>query len=436
MHPWPPLLDYRRALEQLPLDRPLTPDEAIALLEIRDRLAQWLDQPPKPSLPELDQQLQRLDRQLRGWGDRLLAAIDLAAEGQKRWPDDAQRPWWWRLEPSPDRWLRFDPLFNVLGLVCLTGSTGLIVDIAAKFFVPGIDLWGSLAVAGQSAIALITGRTLVTETGQTTLKRLLIRQGIRDRYWQEAGAIGSFALLMVLIGVRQFGFPWLAAQYTRSGEQAYRRDRLATAGEAYERALLFQPDATEARYLAGRLADEMNELEPAQQHYRLILKNPPEHPENSQDWQFYLQAASNLSRIYLLKKDPEQAAIIAQMALGAIKPLPENPALTDGRYGLHKNLGWARFIRGRYVEAENSLATAIALGQTAKREDHAAAAHCLMAKTLDGLGDYRPALIHWEQCAAHASDLATPEGDAWQGQAGDRLDDPQADPPKVPNLAY
>lgn len=449
MHPWPPLLDYRRALEQLPLDRPLTPDDAIALLETRDRLAQWLDQPPRPALPELDRQLQRLDRQLKGWGDRILAAIDLTTEGQNRWPDDARRPWWWSFEPSPDHWRRFDPFFNVLGLVCLTGSTGLIVDIAAKFFVPGVDLLGSIAVAGQSAIALITGRTLVTETGQTALKRWLIRQGIRDRYWQEVGALGSFALLIGLIGVRQVGFPGLAAHYTRLGEQAYRDNRLATAGEAYERALLFQPDAIAARYLTGRLADEMNELESAQHHYRLVLKNVPERPKNIaqnpikvaenelKEWQFYLQAASNLSRVHLVKKEPEQAAVVAQRALRMIEPLPDDPAIADGRYGLHKNLGWARFVRGRYTEAEDSLAKASALGQTAKRDDRAAAAHCLMAKTLDGLGDYRPAIANWEQCAAHAAQLATPEGDAWQGQAGDRLENPQADPPKLPtNLAY
>lgn len=430
------LTAYRQRLARLPLDRPLSTEEAIALLEARDRIECLLAQTPKARSPAIDRQLQQLDRQLRGWSDRLLAALDSAPADRQAEVDRlvSERS----LTPSSPRWERFDPIANGLSAVFLTGSAGLIVDIAAKFFVPGVDLVGSLAVAGQSAIALITGRTLVTETGQTWLKRWLMARGIGDRYWQEAGCLGSLVLLGVLITVRQVGFPLLAEQYTRWGEKAYKDNRLATAGECYERALLFQSDAIEAQYLAGRLADEIGEQDKAQQHYRLVVKNPPEPTASAEDWQLYLQAASNLSRLYLLKKDPEQAAVIARLALRAIEPLSliNDPALADGRYGLYKNLGWARFARGRYVEAESWLTKAIALEQATKRPDQAAAAHCLMAKTLDGLGDNRPALAHWERCAADAARLETPEGDAWQGQAGDRLDKPTAKPPKSMNTAY
>lgn len=424
------LAAYRRLLHQLPLDRPLNPKEAIDLLEARAQL----DQSPEIQTPDGQRQLQRLDRQLHGWSDRLLAALESAPADRQAEVDRLVRAR--SLTPSSPRWERFDPIANVLSAVFLTGSAGLIVDIAAKFFVPGVDLFGSLAVAGQSAIALVTGRTLVTETGQAWLKRWLIARGIGDRYWQEAGCLGSLVLLGALIAVRQVGFPLLAEQYTRWGEKAYKDNRLATAGECYERALLFQSDAIEARYLAGRLADEMNESDQAQQHYRLVLKNPPEKTASSDDWQFYLQAASNLSRLYLLKKDPEQAAVIAQLALRASAPMPKDPALDDGLYGLYKNLGWARFARGRYAEAESWLEKAIALEPVINRTDRAAAAHCLMAKTLDGLADYRLALPHWERCVTDATQLGTPEGDAWQGQAGDRLDQPNAKPPKSANPAY
>ncbi|RFP60437.1 MAG: hypothetical protein BJG00_006990 [Limnothrix sp. CACIAM 69d] len=434
MKSWPLLTDYRRALDQLPIDRPLTPEEAIDLLQLRDRVAAELAQTPDRLTPEVGQPLQRLDRQLRGWGDRLLVALESVPADRQA---EVDRLVYARsLTPSSQRWERFDPIANVLSSIFLTGSAGLIVDIAAKFFVPGVDLFGSLAVAGQSAIALVTGRTLVTETGQAWLKRWLIARGIGDRYWQEAGCLGSLALLGFLIAVRQVGFPLLAEQYTRWGEQAYKDNRLATASECYERALLFQSEAIEPRYLAGRLADEVSEPEQAQTHYRLVLKNPPERTASSQDWQLYLQAASNLSRLYLLKKDPEQAAVIAQLALRASAPMPKDPALDDGLYGLYKNLGWARFSRGRYVEAESWLEKAIALEPIVKRADRAAAAHCLMAKTLDGLQDYRSALPHWERCANDAAQLATPEGDAWQGQAGDRLENPNAKPPKSANAAY
>lgn len=434
MKSWPLLTDYRRALERLPIDRPLTPAEAIELLELRDRVAVELAQTPDRLTPEVGQPLQRLDRQLRGWSDRLLAALESVPADRQAEVDRLIRER--SLTPSSHRWERFDPIANVLSSIFLTGSAGLIVDIAAKFFVPGVDLFGSLAVAGQSAIALVTGRTLVTETGQAWLKRWLIARGIGDRYWQEAGCLGSLALLGFLIAVRQVGFPLLAEQYTRWGEKAYKDNRLATAGECYERALLFQSEAIEPRYLAGRLADEVSEPDQAQTHYRLVLKNPPEKTASSQDWQFYLQAASNLSRLYLLKKDPEQAAVIAQLALRASAPMPKDPALDDGLYGLYKNLGWARLARGRYVEAESWLEKAIALEPIVKRADRAAAAHCLMAKTLDGLQDYRSALPHWERCANDAAQLGTPEGDAWQGQAGDRLENPNAKPPKSANPAY
>ncbi len=434
MKSWPLLTDYRRALERLPIDRPLTPEEAIELLELRDRVAVELAQTPDRLTPEVGQPLQRLDRQLRGWSDRLLAALESVPADRQAEVDRLIRER--SLTPSSHRWERFDPIANVLSSIFLTGSAGLIVDIAAKFFVPGVDLFGSLAVAGQSAIALVTGRTLVTETGQAWLKRWLIARGIGDRYWQEAGCLGSLALLGFLIAVRQVGFPLLAEQYTRWGEKAYKDNRLATASECYERALLFQSEAIEPRYLAGRLADEVSEPDQAQTHYRLVLKNPPEKTASSQDWQFYLQAASNLSRLYLLKKDPEQAAVIAQLALRASAPMPKDPALDDGLYGLYKNLGWARLARGRYVEAESWLEKAIALEPIVKRADRAAAAHCLMAKTLDGLQDYRSALPHWERCANDAAQLGTPEGDAWQGQAGDRLENPNAKPPKSANTAY
>jgi len=210
MKSWPPLTDYRRALDRLPIDRPLTPAEAIELLELRDRVAAELAQTPDQLTPALGRQLWWVDLQLRGWSDRLLVALESAPADRQAEVDRLIHAR--SLIPSSQRWERFDPFANVLSAVFLTGSTGLIVDIAAKFFVPGVDLFGSLAVAGQSAIALVTGRTLVTETGQTWLKRQLIRYGFGDRYWQEAGCLGSLVLLGALIALRQVGFPLLAEQ--------------------------------------------------------------------------------------------------------------------------------------------------------------------------------------------------------------------------------
>jgi tetratricopeptide (TPR) repeat protein len=316
----------------------------------------------------------------------------------------------------------------------LTGSAGLIVDISAKFLVPGVDIVGSLAVAGQSAIALVTGSTLVTQTGQGWLKRRLIALGIRDRYWHEAGCVGSLTLLLVLVGVRQFGFPWLADCYTRWGEKAYRQHRLETAGEHYDRALLFESDAIAARYLSGRLADEVDDRAAAQRQYWLAVQTDPGKDASMDDWKYYLQAASNLSRLYLLNKDPERAAQIAQDALDAIAPYPalDGAAVLDNaRYGLYKNLGWARYARDRDGAAESWLQRAIAIAEATDRDDGGVAARCLLAKVLDRFGDYAEALPYWERCAADAGRLnRTPEEDAWSGQAAARLADPTAQPAK------
>src|SRR5262249_28533751 len=84
-------------------------------------------------------------------------------------------------------------------------------------------------------------------------------------------------------------------------------------------------------------------------------------------------------------------------------------------YSLYKNRGWAHFGLGLYDRAAADLRESLNLRQ------EGAAAHCLLAQTLEKQGKEATATPEWEACLAYPAGEADVEA-SWLSTARERLE--------------
>ena len=341
----PTLKLYQYRLDRLHLGEPLPREEAIALLETRSKIAQ-ICQPPNRWQ---QWQLGWCDRHLKGWGDRIVQTVDLAAERRRRWVNRSE--WWWYLEPAGDRWQRWDGLSLFVSRLCLPIAAAFILNISSTLLEPGTDWVGALALAVQTLAASIVGGSIITQAGQDTLKRLAIRWGFGDRAWHELGAFLSLILLVFVIIFQVIGFPMMSDFHNHRGQTAYNKHNIATAEKEFKRSLLFNPDHQEAQYRLGRLYDQLNNHSKAREFYQQVVNSGLNEKSSPEQTLNYLQAANNLGRLWLLKKDSAIATSILRQAEGYLpqsgispdKPWQKQDLIyAQSAYAIQKNLGWAR----------------------------------------------------------------------------------------------
>ncbi|NJN58997.1 MAG: hypothetical protein HC879_16620 [Leptolyngbyaceae cyanobacterium SL_5_9] len=114
------------------------------------------------------------------------------------------------------------------------------------------------------------------------------------------------------------------------------------------------------------------------------------------------EAYSNLARLHILAKQPEQAILLLQAGL----KLEQSDTV---RYSMLKNLGWAYLSQANYPEAASHLKAAIQLNS------EEASAYCLMAQLLESQGS-TDVLANWESCRRYASRMH-PDQRQWLQEA-------------------
>ena len=196
----------------------------------------------------------------------------------------------------------------------------------------------------------------------------------------------------------QFALPKSAVKVNNIGFEHFQAGRLIEAGKFLRLATLLNPDNRAAHYTLGWLCEEVRDFDCARQKYRISAKLGLD------------SAYSNLARLYIVE-DEDYAAAAALLWQGLERAEDADPRVI---YAFQKNLGWTRLKQSRYWEASEHLETAI------KLDGQRAAAHCLLARVKEAMGDEEGAIASWETCLKYATPQNSDE-DIWIDMAGQRL---------------
>jgi tetratricopeptide (TPR) repeat protein len=305
--------------------------------------------------------------------------------------------WWWYLEKPVDPRDRLDWLWNGLTVAALTGNLALVTDIATRFLTGAPGVWSAFAAIAPGILTLFASGGALTTVGQQTIEKGLSSFKIKRYRWSEAKLGISGGLFLGLMGFHA-ALPNIATLYYQTGTDLYDDGKLSSAQTNLERALSLYPDYPEAHFHLGIIQEDLQQPTQAEESYRKALEAG------------YLPAYNNLSRLYIVQGQADQAVQLLNRALFSFDAEQDE---SDLGYALHKNLGWARLEQARLPEAEANLKKAISL------QADRAEAYCLMGKLLEQRGEPDAALGYWDNCLNYANVYTD---DIFINEASDRLD--------------
>ncbi|VXD14917.1 Tetratricopeptide repeat domain protein [Planktothrix serta PCC 8927] len=144
----------------------------------------------------------------------------------------------------------------------------------------------------------------------------------------------------------------------------------------YQKALTINPENYVSRYNLGGVYDDLGNFQQAEIQYKLAMQS---------DQSVGVYAQSDLARLQILKGDPVTGI---ELSLEGLKKTDK----TSVQAALHKNLGWAYWMKTEYNSAEFHLQQAIKLNE--KRGD----SHCLLAQVLEAKNQKMESLQEWKAC--------------------------------------
>jgi tetratricopeptide (TPR) repeat protein len=386
-------------------------DRVLRVLNARDAVQVALKaQMPVPITPM--QQIVALDEILRQNIDLITHIVKPELWG--KWRESVQptaEAWWWKLESlaSPHPWDFWDWLWKGLTFVSWTANLSLLVNIATRFLSGGVGLGGATAVIVPSFLALLQASSEVTKSGQEGFDKLLDMLKIPRQYREEA-KLGSTLLLSGLLVGLWLALPSISVLYNRSGLQNQEEGKFGAAEQDFLKAIALDADNAKAHYNLGFLYEEWQDFEKAKKEYQVALGGD------------LPRAYNNLGRLYLLEKKYDRASALFVTGLDFAEQQSSHPA---DRYSLLKNLGWARFEQGWYVEAKEHLQDAIAIASDPKVDLKTlsfGASHCLLAQVLEKLEKEKmiAVLEQWQQCDKLGNSL-NPDESTWLLMAAEKL---------------
>ncbi|MGC9506097.1 tetratricopeptide repeat protein [Baaleninema sp.] len=407
------LKKYDRALEYLEdgegFDRSPSLDTCLDVLLLRDKIQRLVAQEsPPPTQACL--KLISLDERLTQQGGVIAKTVPL--EKFRELVEPPESAWWWYFQPPEEihPWDKLDWLWEILTIPVLTCNFALVAAISSRFLAGGPDALGAFATIGQSVIAMLAAGAPLSKAGQRIIERSLTALHLPKYLWHET----KFALaVLVFLGLLGFqaSLPSISRYYLRRGIEAQDRFQTTVALAKYKRAVELEPNNMEAHFRLGNIYEDLLEFDKAQAEYRVSLLGG------------CIEAYNNLARLYIVNSQDYTAAA-ALLKQGQLKlENRENFALQYCsaasipaiEYVFSKNMGWARLMQDRPLEAESELRNAIAINP------QGAGPHCLLAQALEQQNkNPAAALEQWEQCYALARGL-NPEEDAWLDAARKRL---------------
>ncbi|MCU0552824.1 MAG: tetratricopeptide repeat protein [Leptolyngbya sp. Prado105] len=394
---------YEATLYPLKSDPPirLSATQVLSILTARDEVQASLQDTSQTTGAHLEKVYQ-LDCLLKRQSEAI-SQIRGAGKYYATWQESfnpSERSWWWKLVAPKLGWSEnFDWLWKASSIASLTISLGLLTDMASKFFSGGTDTVGALTISVQTVLTLLTAGGVLTKAGQETLQQTATRLRLPKLHWYKVGAGFAALTLFSLIGL-QLSLSHFSSLYSSWGHHDYRKGDWSSAEQHYKRAIHLNANNADAHFRLGRLYEDLQNSDAARAEYRLALQgNKP-------------LTYNNLARLSILKKD---YAIAVSLLLKGLESARSQPADSEIRYLMLKNLGWARLEQKDYAEAKVQLESAIDLRNRELKdrlEENIAAPHCLLAQVLQAQGSKEQAKSEWETCLGNAN-RGNPDEDAW-----------------------
>ncbi len=407
------LTDYESVLKELEeseeKERSPSPETCLQILLLRDKIQTQVTREHPPST-QAALRLISLDERLSEQGG--LIAQTLPLDKFRDLIDPPESAWWWYVQP-PEKihpWDTFNWLWELLTVPILASNFALVAAISSRFLAGGPDAIGAFATIGQGLIALLAAGAPLSKVGQQVIERSLTGFNLPKYLWHEAKLTLALAVFLGLLGFQAY-LPNIARFYVRRGIAAQRQFQTTLALAQFQRALELDPNNMEAHFRLGNIYEDLLEFDKAQAEYRVALLGD------------CIEAYNNLGRLHIVRSEDYTGAA-ALLRQGQLKlenrdsieiKYCSSASLQAIEYIFLKNLGWARLMQERPLDAESELRKALEINP----QD--AAPHCLLAQALEDQNKEPAAVLErWEQCYALARGL-NPEEDDWLEMARQRL---------------
>jgi tetratricopeptide (TPR) repeat protein len=389
---------YQNALAQLS-EQP-TQRQILQILHARDRLAHLLQNQPPISIDD-QEKLTRLDQELKSQANLIVENSDLETLRESINPNP--EAWWWFPEQflKPHKLDKHDWAWRGGTLIGWTINLALLTDIASRFISGGLGFGGAGAIIFPSLLTILKARGDLTEVGQAGLRQFLGKIGIKPQLQEEATAISTLALLIVISGF-WVALPKISDLYNYLGYQAHGDGDIPTAQSNYQRAIALNEDNMIAHYNLGLLYEDLRQIDAAKKEYEIVTKADPKDAENNVAF-----AQNNLARLLILEEDYSNAVVLLKNGISNLENITiGDEKKTNLEYALQKNLGWARYKQGLYDQANDYLKAASELAPDK------AAAYCLQAQNFTAEKKNEQAIAAWKKCCA-LGNSTEPDQDQW-----------------------
>jgi tetratricopeptide (TPR) repeat protein len=369
---------YKDALDALPQQ-----GDSDAMLKImkllisRDELASALARGGCESVSALIN-IDALDERLRNAAvtiDEVAGRSTLANWRQSIHPIES--PWWWNLDEraaaaEPGR----NPLWTIPAALFLALSLSVMADTITTLKNGGLNRLSVLGTFMQGLLALLVGSTFLTGVSEW-LEKLFTKMNL-NRKFQGRSRVVLAATVLALTFAINLELPVQVARYrNHEGDLSFKNKEYQDAAENYRQALALEPSLAAVHFHLALSSDRIRDYPNAISEYERGVETDPNN---------YI-AANNLARLYILQARNYGGAL--RHLNYWIKNLERVPV--GVHYALFKNRGWVNFESKNLVQAKDDLETAI------KKNSDGAAAHYLLGRVFEELGDQAKARQQWDQ---------------------------------------
>lgn len=184
----------------------------------------------------------------------------------------------------------------------------------------------------------------------------------------------------------------IAKYFNQLGHKKYLAGEFQTAKSYLIQAIKFNPDLAASRYNLGATYEQLQDLEKARIQYQIAagFNNRGAYA-----------AISNLARLEIISENIDAA-------ISLIMPILEQVKDELVLAALHKNIGWAYFLKNRYDEAEVQLLKSLELNNLHPPT------YYILAQVKEAQGNMPEALVYYEEFLKCERSGKKPQGVYWR----------------------